>query len=419
MIDRTTKQGSKKVSAQVVSFAELDTKTTHESRLDTGFEEMNRVLGGGIVAGSVTLLGGEPGIGKSTLLTQLVINILNDQSNTECILYVCGEENPEQILGRIRRVMSIAPEEKIKKTAKDQSNWKNQLLFVSSTDTDTCVSTMRDKKPLLVIVDSIQSMCTTDLTGAAGSLGQLRESTYRITQAAKETNSAVFLVGHVTKDGEIAGPKVLEHVVDAVLELWGERSGYLRFLRSAKNRFGATDEVGVFQLDEKGLREEKNLSEVLLSDASIGRAGSAVCAMMEGTRVMLVEVQALVVKSLLAMPRRVGRGIELSRIQVICAVLQKHCHLALGEMDVFVSLAGGMQLREPAGDLSVAMAIVSSIKNKPIAQQTAFAGEVGLLGEIRKVPMLEKRRKEAKRMGYAHVVGNDAGSLKQLVEELH
>ncbi|HCC84207.1 MAG TPA: DNA repair protein RadA, partial [Candidatus Pacebacteria bacterium] len=258
-------------------------------------------------------------------------------------------------------------------------------------------------KPQLVIIDSIQTLTTQDLTGASGSVGQIRETADRIINLVKPLGIPTFLVGHMTKEGTIAGPKVLEHMVDSVLELSGERTSQLRLLRALKNRFGATDEVGVFQLIDSGLVEVTNPSELFLEHQDSTVAGSATVAVMEGTRPLLVEVQALVVESQLAMPRRVGRGIELSRIQVLAAVLQKHARLPLGSTDVFVNVAGGFKITEPAVDLGLAVAIASSLKNKKLPQKSVFIGEIGLLGEIRAVSFLDKRIKEAKRLGYTQV----------------
>lgn len=379
-------------------------------RISTGMEECDRVLGGGIVQGSVMLIGGEPGIGKSTLLTQIVINILNNQSKEYRIIYICGEESPEQILLRIERMCQTKGADMV---------WKDRLLFLPSTNTDACISAIESEKPHLVIVDSIQSMQTDDLTGTAGSIGQLKENTQRFARIAKDLHIPMFLVGHVTKEGAIAGPKVLEHIVDAVLELSGERTGFFRLLRTVKNRFGATDEVGVFQVVEQGLSEVSNPSLVFLEGSTKDVPGSAIVPVMEGTRAMLVEIQALVVESQLAMPRRVGRGISLPRIQLLAAVLQKHCGLPLGTMDVFVNVAGGFVIEEPAADLAIAMAIASSCKNIPLPNDTAYAGEIGLLGEVRNVGLLEKRVKEAKRLGYSRVISRkDARQIVQLVRSL-
>jgi DNA repair protein RadA/Sms len=278
------------------------------------------------------------------------------------------------------------------------------IIFVTATLVEEVTALIESIQPRMVIIDSIQTVTSGLLTGAAGSIGQIRETADQLTQVAKAYGIPLFLVGHVTKDGVIAGPKVLEHIVDAVLELSGERSGQLRLLRAIKNRFGATDEVGVFMHSDYGLEEVANPSAYFLEHADAPVPGSATVCVMEGTRPLLAEVQALVVSSQLAMPRRVGRGIELARIQVLAAVLQKHCKLPLGLSDVFLSAAGGYTIKEPAVDLGLAVALASSLKNKALPKGTVFIGEVGLLGEIRQVSYLDQRIKEAKRLGYSTII---------------
>jgi len=410
----------------IVSYGDVQASAAEKPRWSTGIGEFDRVLGGdkmgtGIVPGAVMLMGGEPGIGKSTLLTQLIVHLLGKAQGTSSashlierpILYISGEESPSQIALRIKRILE-----------NEHLNLSDKLLreklhFVTSTDVDQILSIIEKELPSLIIVDSIQTLTTDDLIGSAGSVGQLREATDRLTQVVKRFSIPTFLVGHVTKEGTIAGPKVLEHIVDAVLELSGERTGQLRLLRAIKNRFGATDEVGVFQVNEYGLEEVTNPSEIFLEAAQKNMAGSATVCVMEGTRPLLVEVQALVVDSQLAMPRRVGRGIQLSRIQVLTAVLQKHCHFPLGTADVFVNVAGGFTITEPAVDLGLAIAMVSSYKNVALPEKTVFIGEVGLLGEVRKVSYLERRTKEAKRLGFTHVYSRDTHpTLLALLKEL-
>lgn len=380
------------------------------TRFPTGIEEFDRVLGGGIVLGSVSLVGGEPGIGKSTLLTQIMLNILKDGDKNNRIFYVCGEESPEQISLRIKRMIG-----------KDafKENIQNNITFLLSTDVDECIGEIEKGMPTLVIVDSIQSMQTDDLSGTTGSVGQLKEATQRLTRCAKSLHIPMFLVGHVTKEGAIAGPKILEHIVDTVLELSGERTGFFRILRSIKNRFGATDEVGVFQVVEQGLEEVTNPSKLFLEESQKGSAGSAIVPVMEGTRPVLVEIQALVVSSQLAMPRRVGRGVALPRIQLLAAVLQKHCGLPLGNMDIFINVAGGFTIHEPGADLAMALAIASSFYNSPLPSEAVYIGEIGLLGEVRNVSMVEKRTKEAKRLGYSTVVSSkNTKHLSEVVKSL-
>jgi DNA repair protein RadA/Sms len=405
------------LAKKVISLPEVKLIKANKNRLLTQIGELDRVLGGGLVPGSVVLIGGEPGIGKSTLLTQMILSM---EESFGPILYVCGEESPSQISLRINRFLTN--EQVLKARKKDKNSKKSmgeQLLFISTQNVDEVIAIIKKKAPKLVIVDSIQTVTTSDLTGAGGSIGQIRECTERLTQTVKSLNIPMFLVGHVTKDGNIAGPKVLEHIVDSVLELSGERTGQLRILRALKNRFGATDEVGVFKVEDFGLSEVNNPSEILLENHESQVPGNSIVCIMEGTRPLLVEVQALVVNSQLAMPRRVGRGIELSRIQVLSAVLQKHCRLPLGSTDVFLSAAGGFTIKEPAVDLGLAVAMVSSLKNKALPARTVFIGEIGLLGEIRSVSYLDRRIKEAKRLGYKNVISRKTDStILQVLKKL-
>lgn len=414
----------------LVKFSEVDSTEGFKKRISTKIGEFDRVLGsssfsneqgkvtGGIVPGAVMLIGGEPGIGKSTILTQMVV-YLASSDDTGPILYVSGEESPGQIGLRIERIISNEQKSKNGFGKLSIKNIKEKIIFVTTTDVDEVCQIIRNEKPYLVIVDSVQTMSTDDLTGAAGSTGQIRESADRITTTVKLLNIPTFLVGHVTKEGSIAGPKILEHIVDAVLELSGERTGDLRILRAIKNRFGATDEVGVFKIDEFGLQEISNPSQVFLEHLDMSVPGSSTVCMMEGTRPLLLEVQALVLKSQLAMPRRVGRGVELSRIQVLSAILEKHCGLPLGFTDVFLSAAGGIKIKEPSVDLGLAVAMASSLKNKSLPNKTIFIGEVGLLGEVRNVSYLDRRIKEAKRLGYTNVISRKTHKrVKDVLKEL-
>jgi DNA repair protein RadA/Sms len=389
----------------------------------------------GMVAGAVMLIGGEPGIGKSTLLTQVVLGMLkesgdggedgaegsnasksnNDNNNlrNRKIMYVCGEENPQQISLRINRILE---NQKIKL---DKGKLKENLIFVTTTDVDLIIKAIAKTKPVCVVVDSIQTVTTSDLTGSAGSVGQVRECADRLTSIAKVLQVPMFLVGHVTKEGSISGPKVLEHIVDSVLELTGDRTGDLRILRAVKNRFGSIDEVGVFRMGDFGFESVSNPSELFLENSNSLVPGSAVICVMEGTRPIMIEIQALVVYSQLAMPRRVGRGVPLSRIQVLSAVLQKHCNLPLGSNDIFISVAGGFEIKEPGVDLGLAVAIASSLNNKPIKKRVAFIGEVGLLGEIRSVSLIDRRIKEAKRLGFTTVISKKTHkSIKEVLSDL-
>jgi DNA repair protein RadA/Sms len=366
--------------AKVIHLTDIDTKKASFARISTGSAELDRVLGGGVVPGSVVLVAGEPGIGKSTLLTQLAMHVAQQ------VLYVCGEESVEQVGMRVERLAS--------------GKKPSDIAFLASTNVDEIVATGGQEKPAVMIVDSIQTLNTSDLTGMAGSVGQIRESCFRLIEFAKQSGIAVFIVGHVTKGGDIAGPKVLEHMVDAVLQLEGERTGMWRILRAQKNRFGATDEVGVFSMIEGGMADVANPSGAFLEEAQAGVPGSAIVAIMEGTRPVLVEVQALVVESQLPVPRRVAQGINVNKLQVLAAVLQKRANLNLGTRDIFVNVAGGLNLKEPAADLGICLAIASSFMGKALPPQAVLVGEVGLLGEIRRVSFLEKRVKEAKKLGY-------------------
>lgn len=452
---RSKASSSKKISQQkltnfIVNFPDVKLTSGSKSRFSTQMQEMDRVLGGGLVPGSVILLGGEPGIGKSTLLTQLILKILsanqttvhqkstqminqNRSLETNKILYVCGEESPSQISLRINRILNndqflsktklFVKNQKTSSKRIYQSNSNTDFLtslqFITTTDADEIKLIIEKSQASLVIIDSIQTLKTEDLTGASGSIGQIRECTERIIKVVKEADIPAFLIGHVTKDGVIAGPKVLEHMVDTVLELSGERSGQFRLLRALKNRFGATDEVGVFRVVDYGLEEVSNPNELFLENQNQLVPGSAIVSVLEGTRPLLLEVQALVLSSPLAMPRRVGRGVDVSRIQVLAAVLEKHVHLPLANHDIFVNAAGGFKINEPAIDLGLSVAIASSLKNKKITQKIVFIGEVGLLGEIRRVNYLAKRIKEAKRLGFSQVISRETHlDLKAVLKSL-
>lgn len=398
----TFKNQRSRISTQTVKLQDVQIRSGGASRFSTGMGEFDRVLGGGMVLGSVVLLAGHPGIGKSTILTQLALSV----GSKGTVLYVCGEESPEQVKLRVDRLKDVHLPD---------------IRLLPSADVDEIVATILSLDNLsLVIVDSIQSLSSEELTGMAGSVGQVRESSNRLIRAAKDSQVPVFLVGHVTKEGSIAGPKVLEHMVDVVLELSGERTGAFRILRTVKNRFGATDEVGVFAMGDNGMREVVNPSEAFLEESQSGVPGSVVVAVMEGTRPVLIEIQALVVSSQLAMPRRVSRGVNINKIQLLSAVLQKRCNLSgLGTSDIFVNVAGGIDVVEPAADLGVALAIASSLLGKPVGKKVAVFGEVGLLGEIRKVSFLDKRIKEAQKLGYTMVIGPDKyKNLREVVKEV-
>lgn len=370
---------------KLLSLSEIEGKVGE--RKSTKIGELDRVLGGGLVAGEVVLMVGEPGIGKSTLLTQLSLNMSN-------VVYVCGEESPGQVKIRVNRMGG------------DGS--KTNLRMLAEMDVDTIISTINKESISLLIIDSVQTIYTSDLPGLAGSVSQIRECTGRIIAYAKSKNVPVILVGHVTKDGEMAGPKVLEHMVDAVLELTGDRYYDLRLLRTQKNRFGATDEVGVFRMNESGMEEVTNPSELFLSEREEGSVGSAIAVVMEGTRPVLLEVQALVVNSELPVPRRVSQGVDVRRVQILLGVLQKYTKLSIGTKDVFVKVTGGLTVREPAIDLAVVLAVASSASGKALPKNSCAIGEVGLLGEIRSVSLYDKREKEAKKLGYSQIYSKNS-----------
>jgi DNA repair protein RadA/Sms len=391
-----------KNSASLISSAKLqkinNIESKHVSRVVTGIGEFDRVLGGGIVPGEVILMIGEPGIGKSTILTQLAMRMGK-------VVYVCGEESPGQVKLRIERL------------GKQKQSIDLQML--AETDVDAIVSAVDKIDVSLLIIDSVQTLYSSDLPGLAGSIGQIRESTARLIAYAKSHNVPVVLVGHVTKDGEMAGPKVLEHMVDAVLELTGDRYHDLRLLRTQKNRFGATDEVGVFQMVESGLQEVANPSEFFLAEREEGSIGSAVTVVMEGTRPVLLEVQALVVDSELPVPRRVSQGVDVRRVQILLGVLAKYSRLPLGTKDVFVKVTGGLTVKEPAVDLAICLAVVSSSKGLALPKQSVAIGEVGLLGEIRSVSWGEKRLKEARKLGYTKIFSRDSyRKVSEIVKSL-
>lgn len=356
-----------------------DIKQVNYKRLTTKMEEFDRVLGGGIVLGSINLVSGDPGIGKSTLLTQLALNVENT-------LYVAGEESAHQIKIRVDR---ISP--------------KQNLAVLNEVDVDMVVEVIRQTKPALIIVDSIQTLETQDLESIAGSIGQVRECAQRLQKVAKQSHIPIFLVGHVTKEGTIAGPKTLEHMVDVVLSLEGDSATQFRILRSNKNRFGPTDEVGVFEMVDSGMVEVKNPSKIFL-DQKVDAPGSSVVAILTGLRPLLVEIQALVTKTSLPSPRRTGSGVDNNRLQLLVAVLQKRMGLPLYDQDVFVNVTGGLRVFEPAADLGICMAIISSFQDKTIKPKTVFVGEVGLLGEVRTVREMERREKEGRKLGFTMII---------------
>ncbi len=348
----------------------------------TNITEFDRVLGAGITPGGVYLIAGQPGIGKSTLLTQLAIKLNSP------LLYICSEENVGQVASRITRL-----------TTKDTK----YINLLNTSSTEDILHQTASLKPNLVIVDSIQSIATDNNPTTAGSPSQIRDCASLLIQTAKGSNIPMIIVGHVTKEGDIAGPKLLEHMVDTVLELTGDRQHELRLLRGIKNRFGPTDETGIFRMTGNGLEEVPDPSKFLLEGRLKGTPGSVLALVMEGTRPMTAEIQALVVESAIPIPRRIAKGINTNRLQLICAILTKHLKLPLGTKDVFVNITGGLTVNEPGVDLAVALAIISSVKNKALPDNSICFGELGLLGEIRSVSFQEKRLKEATKLGYKHI----------------
>lgn len=376
-----------------------DVKHIEADRLKSGLSEFDRVMGGGIVHGSVTLLAGDPGIGKSTLLLTILGKIGG--------FYVSAEESAEQVKLRAQRTgisgdnITILPTTSVDHILAALDTWRNE------------------NGNGIVIIDSIQTIATDELEGMPGSVGQIRRSGELLTQYAKRMGIPLMIVGHVTKQGTIAGPKVLEHMVDTVLYLEGERFINARILRTLKNRFGAVEEVGIFEMRDKGLIQIDNPSDLFLGERKQNVPGSIITALMEGTRPILVEIQALVVPSQLAIPRRVASGVDINRLQLLIAVLQKHARLPLGGSDIFVNVSGGLKVSEPAADLAIALAIASSFHNKGIGEGTVAFGEVGLLGEVRRISGQDRRVKEAKRLGYANIITTEtAGTIGESLKEL-
>jgi DNA repair protein RadA/Sms len=376
-----------------------DIATADFDRLPVGIDEFARVLGGGIVKGSLTLIGGDPGVGKSTLLSQVADQVARGGQGE--VLYVSGEESVAQVGLRARRMGLTA----------------HDLLFLSETDADTIVETIRASGANLAVIDSIQSVMASDVDALPGSVSQLRECALRFLQLAKSTGTPVFLVGHVTKDGSIAGPKVLEHMVDTVLYLEGERFNHYRLLRSTKNRFGPTHEVGVFDMQGGGLVEVANPSAVFLAERGTSAPGSVVTVAMEGTRPILEEIQALVSKSSLAMPRRTATGFDPSRLHLVTAVVNRRLGVPLYDQDVYVNVVGGLRVDEPSADLAAALAIVSSVRDRPLPGDLVAVGELGLSGELRGVGQLEQRLREAAKLGFVKAMVPRTAS-RQLLRDL-
>lgn len=377
---------------ELVNLIKMEVKNESEQSIfSTEMKEFDRVLGKGIVRGQVVLFAGEPGIGKSTLLTQLLGKIGG--------LYVAGEETAEQIALRVKRLKLD----------------KEKFDILETNSVEDIAATMERVKNVfkIMVVDSIQMMMSEKVTATPGSLSQIRESTFQLIEIAKQSGAAIFIVGHVTKDGEIAGPKILEHMVDTVLYFEGERNGELRILRVDKNRFGPTDEVGVFKMEEGGLKEISS-EEVSLIDSKVSQIGSTVSLVMEGSRPMLVEVQALVTESFSPMPKRIFSGIDFNRGQLLVAVAQKVLGIPLYKEDIFLAISGGVRVNDPGADLAVIGAIYSSYKNKAFKNKIVLMGEVSLLGEVRKIRMMEKREKEVKSLGREYLKVGNINELKKL-----
>jgi DNA repair protein RadA/Sms len=365
-------------SAEIVSLSQVS--ADDHTRLRTGIKELDRVLGGGIVPGSLVLVGGDPGIGKSTLLLQVCKSL----SANKNILYISGEESLAQIKLRANRM----------------GKFTENLKLLCETNLETIRTVIESQRPELVIIDSIQTMYSEEVSSAPGSVSQVRESTNVFMQLAKGLGISIFIVGHVTKEGTVAGPRVLEHMVDTVLYFEGDRHASYRILRGVKNRFGSTNEIGVFEMRQNGLAEVENPSEYMLSGKPENASGSVVACSMEGTRPILIEIQALVCRSNFGLPRRTAAGTDYNRVNLLMAVLEKRIGLPLSEYDAYVNIAGGIKMNEPAIDLGIIMALVSSYKNRPIDEKMLVFGEVGLSGEVRAVNMPEQRVTEAKKLGF-------------------
>lgn len=363
-----------------------DAPDSDEERIGTGMVELDRVLGGGIVPGSVVLIGGEPGIGKSTLILHILAAVAAHCRRK--VLYVSGEESASQIKMRARRLLAIQDDE----------------YLATGTEVEEIMALAEEMRPALLAVDSIQTMTCADLASAPGSVSQVRETAYRLLGMAKRQNIPVILIGHVTKEGSLAGPKVLEHMVDTVLSFEGDRSHAFRILRTVKNRFGSTNEIGVFEMKEEGLVQVSNPSEIFLAERPLDEPGSVVLPSVEGTRPILVEVQALVSPTNLGTARRTAIGADPQRLALLCAVLEKKAGLAMYGHDIFLNIAGGIRIDEPALDLGVICALASSLRERPLSSATVVCGEVGLAGEIRAVGQIDIRLREAERLGFTRFI---------------
>ncbi len=358
-------------------------KTEHQGRMPLPDTELNRLLGNGIMPGSVILMGGEPGIGKSTLLLQLLLSL-----QTQKTLYVSGEESPIQIKDRAQRLVPTVPD---------------SLYISGESEVEAIVEHAKKLQPALVVVDSIQTLQHRDLDSVAGTISQIRACCASLIQYAKESNTPVFIVGHITKDGQIAGPKLLEHMVDVVLQFEGDQQYFLRLLRGVKNRFGNTHEIALYEMNQGGLQAVSNPGEIFLSGQNQSLSGTAISVVLEGIRPLLIESQALVSTAVYGTPQRSATGFDVKRLNMLLAVLEKRCGFKLGAKDVFLNIAGGFKISDPASDLGIVVSVLSSAADIPVPKGTAFAGEVGLTGEIRPVTRLDQRINEAEKLGYQQI----------------
>ncbi|MEO8884939.1 MAG: DNA repair protein RadA, partial [Mucilaginibacter sp.] len=392
----TQQRANKPVEVSEITFSE-------EQRLLTPDKEFNRVLGGGIVAGSLVLIGGEPGIGKSTLMLQLALNMPNQK-----VLYISGEESDKQIKMRAERLAPLPPEGGVISGGANQApplggGGGKGCFILTETSTQNIFKQIEELQPDIVIVDSIQTLHSAHIESTPGSVSQVRECTAELLRFAKESATPVFLIGHITKDGMIAGPKILEHMVDTVLQFEGDRHHVYRILRTIKNRFGSASELGIYEMLGEGLREVSNPSEILLSQRDEPLSGITISATLEGMRPMLIETQALVSISPYGTPQRTATGFDTKRMSMLLAVLEKRCGFKLGIKDVFLNITGGIRVEDPAIDLGLAAAIISSHEDIPIPFKTCFAGEIGLSGEIRAVNRIEQRIAEAQKLGFEQI----------------
>ncbi|MGF7078580.1 DNA repair protein RadA [Mucilaginibacter sp. UYCu711] len=386
----TQQRANKPVEVANITFSE-------EERLLTPDKEFNRVLGGGIVPGSLVLIGGEPGIGKSTLMLQIALNMPNLK-----VLYISGEESEKQIKMRAERLSELSSQ-KSKLKSQNELDGHKGCFILTETSTQNIFKQIEELEPDLVVVDSIQTLHSSHIESTPGSVSQVRECTAELLRFAKESATPVFLIGHITKDGMIAGPKILEHMVDTVLQFEGDRHHVYRILRTVKNRFGSASELGIYEMLGEGLREVSNPSEILLSQRDEPLSGITISATLEGMRPMLIETQALVSPSVYGTPQRNANGFDAKRMSMLLAVLEKRCGFKLGAQDVFLNITGGIKVEDPAIDLGLAAAIISSYQNIPIPFKTCFAGEIGLSGEIRAVNRVEQRIAEAQKLGFEQI----------------